>query len=287
MPADIIGSELLKDTSGKLEFEYQHAARYSPTSCWRTRSTAPRPRPSRRAARSHAGTHGHRRRPDLVPLPEPFVVSWPRKTPSSRKARTRCRRRSSTASCSRSHLDYPEQVRRGWRSSSATTFGETRRAFQPVRHAGRRSSHAQAARARKVPVSDHVMSYAVDIAAATRRFAAAMRRPPRTRPTSNGARARAPRNTSSSARSPGPARRPDPRRRRADVRRASPPPVLRHRIVTNYRATGAGLKAHDVLRTLLTVRPGSGLRLNPFPPGAMHSFAGGIPAALATVDRAL
>lgn len=40
----------------------------------------------------------------------------------------------------------------------------------------------------------------------------------------------------------------------ADVRRVAPQ-VLSHRIVPNYRATGEGLKAQDLVKTLLTEVP--------------------------------
>ena len=74
-------------------------ARSSPTSCWPTKSTARRPR--RRAALLEAmqelactvrgnQLHAAARRSSC----------WPRRTPSSWKAPTRCPKRSSTASCS-------------------------------------------------------------------------------------------------------------------------------------------------------------------------------------------
>ena len=69
-----------------------------PTSCWPTKSTARRPRRSRRcskpcrsaAARCAATTISCPRRSSC----------WPRRTRSSSKAPTRCRKRSSTGSCS-------------------------------------------------------------------------------------------------------------------------------------------------------------------------------------------
>ena len=69
LPSDVTGvsifdQERRSSSSGR--------ARSSPTSCWPTRSTAPRPRPSPRCWR-HGGAPGHRRRRELRAGP-PFLV---------------------------------------------------------------------------------------------------------------------------------------------------------------------------------------------------------------------
>jgi MoxR-like ATPase len=46
MPADIVGTEILIDQDGQRAFKFQ-AGPVLPTSCWPTRSIAPRPRPNR------------------------------------------------------------------------------------------------------------------------------------------------------------------------------------------------------------------------------------------------
>ena len=84
--------------------------RSSPTSSWPTRSTARRPRRRRpcwrpcrrRRSPSAARTTRWRSRSSC----------WPRRTPSSRKAPTRCPRPSSTASCSTSRWTIRAGTRR-------------------------------------------------------------------------------------------------------------------------------------------------------------------------------
>jgi MoxR-like ATPase len=52
MPADVIGTNIVMEDpeTGRRKFEFQRG-RSLPRSCWPTRSTAPRPRPSRRCSR--------------------------------------------------------------------------------------------------------------------------------------------------------------------------------------------------------------------------------------------
>ena len=63
MPADITGTNILIEEGGQRVFRFQPGPS-SRTSSWPTRSTGPRPRPSR-PARGDAGAPGHRRRPAL------------------------------------------------------------------------------------------------------------------------------------------------------------------------------------------------------------------------------
>ncbi len=69
LPSDVVGAA--STTSAPARWS-SGPDRSSPTFCWPTRSTAPRPRP-RPPARSHGGRPGERRRRDRK-LPHPFVV---------------------------------------------------------------------------------------------------------------------------------------------------------------------------------------------------------------------
>ena len=70
------------------------------------------PKTQSRAARGDAGAQRHPRRhhPQAA---DARSSSWPRRTRSSRPARSRCPRRSSTASCSSSRVGYPDREAEG------------------------------------------------------------------------------------------------------------------------------------------------------------------------------
>ena len=74
MPSDITGTEIIEEdlTTGQRAFRFVQGPS-SPTSCWPTRSTAPRPRPRRRCSRRCRST----RSPPAArtyQLPDPFFV---------------------------------------------------------------------------------------------------------------------------------------------------------------------------------------------------------------------
>src|SRR5476649_2668872 len=95
MPADVTGHAVfdIKQQSFSVR-----KGRCSPTCCWPTRSTARRPRPSRRCSKRcrSARSPSRARRTDWGRR----SWCWRRKIRWSRKAPTRCPRRSSTASSS-------------------------------------------------------------------------------------------------------------------------------------------------------------------------------------------
>ena len=87
-------------------------ARSSPTSCWPTRSTAPRPRPRPRCwrpCRSSRSPPAARR----IALPEPVLRARHPEPDRAGRAPIRCPRPSSTASCSTCIVGYPERRGRG------------------------------------------------------------------------------------------------------------------------------------------------------------------------------
>ena len=63
MPADIIGTNIIvEDADGPEALPVPARARSSPTSCWRTRSTAPRPKTQSALLEAMQEAHGHRGR---------------------------------------------------------------------------------------------------------------------------------------------------------------------------------------------------------------------------------
>ncbi len=138
------------------------AGRSSPTSSWPTRSTARRPRrrpPCWRRCRSgrspSAGT--------ATRCPT-RSSSWPRRTRSSRRGRTRCPRRSSTGSCSRSSSTTRRPRRSG--GSTGSPPAPSTPEITPL-IAGERIAALQRL-VRRVPVADHCIDYALDLVRATR-----------------------------------------------------------------------------------------------------------------------
>ncbi len=118
MPSDITGTEIIDQdpSTGKRDVPLRQGARSSPTSCWPTRSTAPRRRRRPPCSRRCRNTRSPRRaRPTSSSRRS---SSWPRRTRSSRKAPIRCPRPSWTASCSRSTSATrrgPKSARSCWR----------------------------------------------------------------------------------------------------------------------------------------------------------------------------
>ncbi len=245
MPADIIGSELLKDASGRLEFEFQPGPVFTHLLLADEINRTPPKTQSAllEAMQERMVTVAGQTRP----LPEPFVVVATQ-NPIEQEGTYPLPEAQLDRFMLSLYLDYParaeevEIVRR-------TTFGEVPALSTVVM---REEILAVQRLVRAVPVSDHVMSYAVDIAAATR----ASR--PDASPAARefiewGAGPRASQYLVLAAKTlallDG---RTTPE---TDDLRAVAGAVLRHRIVTNYRATGAGLKAHDVLSKLMASVP--------------------------------
>ena len=199
------------------------------------------------AARGDAGAAGDDRQGDATPCRR-RSSSWRRRTRSSPRAPIRCPRPRSTASCSRSLVDYP---RRGRRADGDRA--RARRSGRGRAAASRsRSSPSCRLPTRRVYVDPAVSRYALDDRA---RDAPARRRRARgsRRSTSRTAPARAGRSTSSLG-----ARALALLRGRRyvlpqDVRELAKD-VLRHRMVLSYEALAEGVEADTVLdRVLETV----------------------------------
>ena len=241
MPADIIGSELLKDRGGRLEFEFQHGPVFtSLLLADEINRTPPKTQSALlEAMQEHAVTIAGQSRP----LPDPFLVVATQ-NPIEQEGTYPLPEAQLDRFMFSLHLDYPkmeeeiEVVKR-------TTLGEL-----PVLSSmlSREEIIEVQKVVRAVPVSDHVLQYSVDIARATRPS------PENALPAARdyiewGAGPRASQYLVLGAKAlalmDG---RATPEAR--DVRDVALP-VLQHRVVTNYRATGSGLKARDVLTMLL------------------------------------
>jgi MoxR-like ATPase len=241
MPADIIGSELLKDTSGKLEFEYQHGPVFTNLLLADEINRTP---PKTQSALLEAMQE---RRVTVAgqtrPLPDPFTVVATQ-NPIEQEGTYPLPEAQLDRFMLSLYLDYPAKADE-IAIVERTTFGEMP-ALEPV--VSREEILRVQELVRAVPVSAHVLSYAVDIAASTRPALAGAPQAAREY-VEWGAGPRASQYLVLGAKAlallDG---RATPEA--SDVR-AIASSVLRHRIVTNYRATGAGLKAHDVLKTLL------------------------------------
>ena len=103
VPSDLVGTRIYRAGEGTL----RHRARPGLLQLPARGRDQPRAREGAvGAARGDAGAPGDDR-PHDVPRPGPVPRAWRRRTRSSPRARTRCPRRRSTASCSRSLVDYP------------------------------------------------------------------------------------------------------------------------------------------------------------------------------------
>ena len=183
---------------------------------------------------------GHDRRQD--PSRSATASSWSRpRTRSSRRAPTRCPRRSSTASCSRSgRLPARDEEREivtlhGHRTAMPRS---TTSASTPVARPGR-ARRPRARRCAALRLSDEIVDYIVDLVRATREHAdAPAAAPRRARPTCwRGRRARLRRARRARLR--------DPRRRQGSW----PCPPLRHRVVLAPGAEIEGLTTEPVVRS--------------------------------------
>lgn len=240
MPADIIGSELLKDRGGRLEFEFQYGPIFTSLLLADEINRTP---PKTQAALLEAMQEravtvaGHSRA-----LPEPFLVVATQ-NPIEQEGTYPLPEAQLDRFMFSLHLGYPDKQEEV-ELVKRTTLGE----LPELRQAVDRDEIMQVqSLVRAAPVSDHIVRYAVELASATR--ASAENPLPVARDYIEwGAGPRASQYLVLGAKAlalmDG---RATPEA--ADVREVALP-VLQHRIVTNYRATGSGMKAPDVLKML-------------------------------------
>jgi len=241
MPSDIIGSELLQEKERRLEFEYQAGPIFANLLLAdEINRTPPKTQSALLEAMQERGvTVGQETRL----LPEPFVVIATQ-NPIEQEGTYPLPEAQLDRFMFSLTLDYPakseeaEIVRR-------TTMQEPVR-LSPV---ATREEILQVQRfVLMAPVSDHVIDYAVDLASATRPQlpdAPALVRelvewgagPRASQYLILGAKALALLNGKLTPET-------------QDVREVAEA-VLQHRVITNYRATGAGKKARDVVESLL------------------------------------
>ena len=241
MPSDIIGSELLKERSGKLEFEFQPGPVFaSLILADEINRTPPKTQSALlEAMQERKVTVGGQTRP----LPEPFLVVATQ-NPIEQEGTYPLPEAQLDRFMFSLHLDYPaktEEIEIVKRTTlqhlptlSATSTLEEILAVQDLVLAA--------------PVSDHVIDYAVELVAATRPAK------PSAAPIAReyvewGAGPRASQYLILGAKALALLQgRLTPET--ADVREVAIP-VLQHRVITNYRATGAGRKSKDVVENIL------------------------------------
>jgi MoxR-like ATPase len=241
MPSDIIGSELLKERSGKLEFEFQPGPVFaSLILADEINRTPPKTQSALlEAMQERKVTVGGQTRP----LPEPFLVVATQ-NPIEQEGTYPLPEAQLDRFMFSLHLDYPaktEEIEIVKRTTlkhlptlSATITLEEILAVQDLVLAA--------------PVSDHVIDYAVELVAATRPAK------PSAAPIAReyvewGAGPRASQYLILGAKALALLQgRLTPET--ADVREVAIP-VLQHRVITNYRATGAGRKSKDVVENIL------------------------------------
>ena len=241
MPADIIGSEILQENERRLEFEYQPGPIFANLILADEINRTP---PKTQAAlleamqERHVTVGGHSRA-----LPDPFLVVATQ-NPIEQEGTYPLPEAQLDRFMFSLHLEYPakaEEIDIVKRTTFQAAPGLTptigvedlRRVQQLVLAA---------------PVSDHVIDYAVSLAAATRPGQADS--PQVTRDFVEwGAGPRASQYLILGAKALALLQgRISPET--ADVR-AVALPVLQHRVITNYRATGAGKKPRDIVESIL------------------------------------
>lgn len=241
MPSDITGSELLKDMGGKLEFEYQPGPIFANLLLADEINRTPPKTQSAllEAMQEHKVTVAGKSRA----LPDPFLVVATQ-NPIEQEGTYPLPEAQLDRFMFSLYLDYPKKseemeiVKRTTiqelpRLAPCVTVEEIREVQELVRAA---------------PVSDHVIEYAINIVSATRAKA------PEASPVARdfiewGAGPRASQYLILGAKAVALLRgKVSPET--SDVRQVALP-VLQHRIITNYRATGAGKKATDLLADIL------------------------------------
>jgi MoxR-like ATPase len=245
MPSDILGSELLKDAGGKLEFEYQPGPIFANLILADEINRTPPKTQSAllEAMQEHKVTIGGKSRA----LPDPFLVVATQ-NPIEQEGTYPLPEAQLDRFMFSLHLGYPKKseemeivkrttIQQSAAISPCVTIEEIREVQELVRAA---------------PVSDHVIEYAINLVAATRP------KTPEASALANeyiewGAGPRASQYLILGAKAMALLKgKVTPET--ADVRQVAFP-VLQHRIITNYRATGAGKKSTDLLTEILkTVR---------------------------------
>ena len=245
MPSDIIGSELLQERDRRLEFEYQPGPIFTNLLLADEINRTPPKTQSAllEAMQERRVTVGHETRP----LPDPFLVIATQ-NPIEQEGTYPLPEAQLDRFMFSLHLGYPskaeemEIVRRTTLRQPPT--------LAPVASRERILAAQQLVLA--APVSDHVIDYAVELATATRPGESSA--PELTREFVEwGAGPRASQYLVLGAKAlallDG---RVTPETR--DVREVALS-VLQHRVITNYRATGAGKKASDIVAALLEAVP--------------------------------
>ena len=241
MPSDIIGSELLQEHGQKLQFEYFAGPIFANLLLADEINRTPPKTQSAllEAMQEHRVTVAGESRP----LPDPFLVVATQ-TPIEQEGTYPLPEAQLDRFMFSLHLDYPaheeevDVVRR-----TTLRVAAQLEAVVPIEAIREVQQLVLAA-----PVSDHVSDYAVRLAAATR--PANPQAPPITREFVEwGAGPRASQYLVLGAKALALlAGRVTPET--ADIREVALP-VLQHRVITNYRATGAGKRARDIVAELL------------------------------------
>ncbi len=245
MPSDIVGSEMLHEEAGKMEFRYQFGPVFTNLLLAdEINRTPPKTQSALLEAMQerHVTVGGETRA-----LPDPFLVVATQ-NPIEHEGTYPLPEAQLDRFMFSLYLGYPdpeeeaEIVRR-------TTYGDPVE-LSPV--VSREEILAVQKLVRAVPVSDHVLNYAVSIATATRPIGAT---PPEltSRYIEWGAGPRASQYLVLGAKAMALLKgnaAPETR----EVREVAVP-VLQHRIVANYRATGEGKRPHDLIEELLPQVP--------------------------------
>jgi MoxR-like ATPase len=241
MPADIIGSEILQERERRLEFEYQPGPVFANLILADEINRTP---PKTQAAlleamQEHKITVAGQTRA----LPDPFLVVATQ-NPIEQEGTYPLPEAQLDRFMFSLYLDYPAKAEE-IEIVKRTTFQE-KSALTPTIGAEDLLRVQQLVLA--APVSDHVIDYAVSLAAATRPGNADSPQPARdfvewgAGPRASqylilGAKALALLKGKISPET-------------ADVREVALP-VLQHRVITNYRATGTGKKSRDIVQSIL------------------------------------
>ena len=245
MPADIIGSEILQERERRLEYEYQAGPIFANLILADEINRTP---PKTQAALLEAmQEHKVTVAGETRPLPDPFLVVATQ-NPIEQEGTYPLPEAQLDRFMFSLHLDYPTKTEE-IEIVKRTTF-QDRTPNKVNISAGDLLRVQELVRA--APVSDHVIDYAVSLATATRPGSAGSPKisqdyvewgagPRASQYLILGAKALALLKGKISPEI-------------ADVREMALP-VLQHRVITNYRATGAGKKARDVVQAILAAVP--------------------------------
>ena len=249
MPTDIVGTELLEEDhgTGRRVFRFSARARSSRKVRAGRRDQPHAAEDPGRAARGDAGALGHLRRHDLPRSSARSSCSPPR-TRSSRRAPIRCRRRSSTASCFHVRIDYPREAEEA--SILRHTTGAASASATAVLGADELTWLQQLTREVHASEDDAGLHRPAGPGHAAGRRGGAPR--PRVGRWGAGPRAGQALVLGAKARALLEGRfaiTPD------DVR-ALAAPVLRHRVLVNFRAEAEGMTADSIVARLLAEVPG-------------------------------